>query len=512
MGLSRGGRAIAWIEKFCRIPEGAKVGKPVKLEKWQKEIIRSIYDTPTRMAIVSFGRKNGKTALAAFLCLLHLCGPEARPNSQLYSAARSRKQAAVLFELCAKCVRMSQDLKAFITIRDTAKELLCQDLGTIYHALSAEASTAHGLSPVFTVHDELGQVRGPKDSLYEALDTGSAAHDNPLSIIISTQAPTDDDLLSRLIDDAASGADAKNKLFLFTADPDADPFSVDTIKQANPAFGQFQNTEETVRQAEKAKRMPSEEPGYRNLILNQRVNTNSPFIARTVWDANAGMPGLDFAGRTVWGGLDLAQRRDTTALVWVAEGERLDVLPNFWLPENGLADRAHSDRVPYDVWAKDGHLRTSEGATVDYMDIAQEVVSMMQIADVRGIGYDPYLSDALWPLLEQLGVDVEQREALFHKFPQNYAGMSTAIGAMEAALYEDKLAHGGHPVLTNHAANAVAVRGSVTDQILLKKPSDTARIDGVVALSMALGLRDRMIDEMPQSTPWDDDPDYRLAG
>lgn len=124
---------------------------------------------------------------------------------------------------------------------------------------------------------------------------------------------------------------------------------------------------------------------------------------------------------------------------------------------------------------------------------------MVRRADVRGIGFDPYLSDALWPLLEQCGMDTEERDALFHKFPQNYAGMSTAIGSLEAVLYEDSLAHGGHPVLTNHAANAVAIRGSVTDQILLKKPSDTARIDGVVALAMAIGLRDSMIDTV--STP-----------
>ena len=77
----------AWIERYCRVPEGRQVGKPVKLLPWQKEDIRRIYDNPagTRRAILSFGRKNGKTALAALLLLLHLCGPEARviPNSVL---------------------------------------------------------------------------------------------------------------------------------------------------------------------------------------------------------------------------------------------------------------------------------------------------------------------------------------------------------------------------------------------------------------------------------------------
>ena len=163
---TRGDRNIAWIEATCRVPEGAHVGQPIVLREWQRDIIRGIYDSPTRRAIVSFGRKNGKTSISAFLLLLHLCGPEARANSQLFSAAQSRDQAAILFSLAAKIVRMSPDLNAVVAVRDTAKQLYCQELGTLYRALSAEASTAYGLSPVFTVHDELGQVKGPRSELY----------------------------------------------------------------------------------------------------------------------------------------------------------------------------------------------------------------------------------------------------------------------------------------------------------------------------------------------------------
>ena len=143
------------------------------------------------------GRKNAKTSECAFILLLHLCGPEHRINSQMFSCAQSRDQAAVLFSWrqrsCA-CRRTSASDK----IRDTAKELLCPALGTSYKALSAEVSTAYGLSPALTVFDELGQVRGPRSALYEALETATAAQADPLTIVISTQAPSDQDLLSRL--------------------------------------------------------------------------------------------------------------------------------------------------------------------------------------------------------------------------------------------------------------------------------------------------------------------------
>ena len=146
-------------------------------------------------------------------------------------------------------------LGGVVVIRDTAKQLFCPDLGTLYRALSADASTAYGLSPSFTVHDELGQVRGPRSELYEALETASAAQEAPLSIVISTQAPTDADLLSVLIDDALSGADPMQKCWLYTAPMELDPFSEEAIRAANPAFDAFMNQAEVLQQAQDAKRI-----------------------------------------------------------------------------------------------------------------------------------------------------------------------------------------------------------------------------------------------------------------
>ena len=97
-GKVTGADIIAFIEEVCFIPEGKYVGKKLELFEWQKAEIRSIYDNPhgTRRAIISMGRKNAKTTLAACLLLAHLCGPPARnrPNSRLYSAAQSRVRRA----------------------------------------------------------------------------------------------------------------------------------------------------------------------------------------------------------------------------------------------------------------------------------------------------------------------------------------------------------------------------------------------------------------------------------
>lgn len=462
------------------------VGQPVRLSAFQKKIIRGIYDSPTRRAIISFGRKNAKTTLSAFLLLLHLCGPEARANSQLYSAAQSREQAAILFSLAAKIVRMSPDLAQYVGIRDTAKQLHCQELGTLYRALSAEASTAYGLSPVFTVHDELGQVKGPRSELYEALETASAAQEAPLSIIISTQAPTDADLLSLLIDDALTKADPTQKVWLYTAPLDAEPFGDEAIRAANPAFDEFMNRAEVRQMAQDAKRIPSRESSYRNLVLNQRVEARSPFISRAIWGENAARPG-DWEGRDVYAGLDLSSVSDLTSLVLLsADGEGWDVHPQFWLPESGLADKARADRVPYDVWARDGLLMTTPGASIEYEFVAEYLRGIFDRCNVRALAFDRWGMKYLKPWLERAGF-TEDELARFIDFGQGFASMSPALREVESLLLARKFRHGAHPVLTMCAANAVTTTDPAGNRKLNKQKA-TGRIDGMVALTMAVGV------------------------
>lgn len=496
--LTRGESNARWIEEHCRVPEGKLVGQPVRLRPWQREVICGIYDSPTRRAIISFGRKNGKTALSAFLLLLHLCGPEAKVNSQLFSAAQSRDQAAVLYALAAKMVRLSPDLLAVVTIRETAKQLLCAELGTLYRALSADANTAYGLSPSFTVHDELGQVRGPRSELYEALETATGAQESPLSIIISTQAPTDADLLSVLIDDAKTGKDPRVKLFLYTADPTLDPFSVKAQKQANPALGDFLDAGDVKQQAEAARRMPSQEAGYLNLILNRRVSQTSPFIPRAVWEACAGAVDVSifYDGRRVYGGLDLSARNDLTALALVAQDDDKvwHALLEFWAPKAGIEDRSHRDRAPYDVWAKDGVITATPGASIDYGMVAARLGEVGADTGLQVLAFDRWRIDVLKAELTRLGVpfedanDDERGSGILRlkAFGQGFRDISPALDSLEAVMLNGKLRHGGNPCLTWNAANAITIKDPAGNRKLDKSKS-TGRIDGMVALAMALG-------------------------
>lgn len=456
---------------------------------FMRDDFRAIYDNPhgTRRAIISRGRKNAKTVEAALILLLHLCGPEARPNSQLNSAAQSRDQAAILFNLAAKMVRLNQSLNDVVQIRDTAKQLLCPQLGTLYRALSADATTAYGLSPALSVHDELGQCRGPRSELYEALETATAAQDQPLSVIISTQAPTDADLLSVLIDDAKAGHDPRTVLRLHTASDEIDTFSEEAIRAANPAFDLFMNKEEVLAMAADAKRMPSRQAEYENLILNRRVEASSPFVSRSLWQTCAA-PAMPLNGVAVYGGLDLSAVNDLTALVLIGRVDGIwQVHPTFWLPADGLREKAVKDRVPYDVWHDQGFLLAAPGKSVDYEYVAEYLRGVFDRYDVRKIGFDRWGFKHLRPWLLKAGFSEEQIDANFQEFGQGFQSMSPALRDLEGEILNGRLAHGNHPVLTMCAGNAVVQTDPAGNRKLAKHKS-AGRIDGMVALAMAMGV------------------------
>ncbi len=484
---TRAARVIAFIERHCMTPDGARVGTPMVLAKFQKDFLRDVYDNPagTRRAILSVSRKNGKTGLIAGLLLAHLVGPEAKQNSQIVSGAMSRDQAALVFNLAAKMVQLSPKLSSIVRIVPSGKRLIGLPLNTEYRALAADGKTAHGLSPVLAILDEIGQVRGPQSDFVDAITTSQGAHDAPLLIAISTQAASDADLLSVWLDDAQASADPRIVCQLHAAPEGCDLLDYEAWKAANPALGIFRSLDDLREQMTQAQRMPSMENSARNLLLNQRVSTESPFCSPDVWKSCASQvqPLYDAA---VFCGLDLSARTDLTALVIVGQIEGVwHVVPHFWTPEQGLIDRAKRDRVPYDLWHQQGFLHTTPGATVDYEFVAQEMAEILSEMNVEAIAYDRWRIDLLRKELDKIGADLPLME-----FGQGYRDMAPALDALEAELLNGRIAHGGHPVLTMCAANATVTKDP-TGARKLDKSRATGRIDGMQALAMAIGAASR---------------------
>ncbi|MCZ2089126.1 MAG: terminase large subunit, partial [Burkholderiales bacterium] len=441
--MSRADRIIAFIERHCLTPDGAQVGRPLRLAEFQRQFIREVYDNPagTRRAILSVARKNGKTGLIAGLLLAHLVGPEAKQNSQIVSGAMSRDQAALVFNLAAKMVQLSPKLSALVRVVPSGKRLLGLPLNTEYRALAADGRTAHGLSPALAILDEAGQVRGPQSDFVDAITTSQGAHADPLLLVISTQAATDADLLSTWIDDATASADKRIVCHLHAAPAGCDLLDAAAWRAANPALGAFRGLDDLRDQLTQAQRMPSMENTARNLLLNQRVSTESPFISPDVWRACGG-PVEPLHG-PVFAGLDLSARTDLTALVVVGQVDGAwHVAAHFWTPEQGLADRARRDRAPYDLWVRQGYMSTTPGATVDYEHVAVEMATILADLDVQAIAYDRWRIDLLRKELGKIGANLPLVE-----WGQGYKDMSPALDALEAELLNGRMRHGGHPAL-----------------------------------------------------------------
>jgi len=494
---TRGQKFIEFIEQYCRVREGQHVGEPLVLLPFQKDFTLEVYDNPvgTSRAYLSIARKNGKSALIAAIALAHLVGPEARQNSQIISGARSRDQAALVYKLAEKMIHFNSSLSKLIKLVPSSKMLIGLPMNVEFRAISAEAGTAHGLSPVVAILDEVGQVKGPYDAFVEAIETAQGAHEQPLLWAISTQAAKADDLFSRWLDDAKTSGDKRIVSHVYAAPDNCDLLDRKAWKLANPALGKFRSIQDIEDFAERAVRDPTSENTFRWLYLNQRVEAFNPFVSISLWNSCSKPPREFTKDLPVYGGLDLSEVKDLTALVLIGSvGGVWQVKPTFWLPGDGLGDKARKDRIPYDVWHKQGLLLTAPGKSVDYEYVANFLCGVFDQYNIQKLGFDRWNFRHLRPWLLKAGFTETMLAEKFMEFGQGFQSMSPALRDLESEILNGRLAHGGHPVLTMCAVHSV-VQSDPAGNRKLTKAKSLGRIDGMVALAMAMGVAKSVVVE-----------------
>ena len=500
------------------IPSGKGKGSPFILRDFQKWFIKDIYNPITKdlrriilRAILSMGRKGGKSMLIAALVLVHLVGPEATMNGEIYSAANEREQAAIVFRYTAQMVRADTELSSIIKIVDSTKSMVCYSNGSFYKAVSAEAGTKFGYNPTVVIYDELAQAKN--NDLYEAFDTSMGARiesgEDPLFVVISTQSKDPQHILSQLIRDGLSGKDPTTVCHLYTCpmpEKDEDDDCLTNESKwflANPALGDFRSLSEMRTFAAKAIRMPSFENTFRNLYLNQCVDEKSPLIPRAEWMGCIGNATI-IPGEEIYFGLDLSGKTDLTALIGVSNGEKDKVKSWFWKPNDTLKEHEDRDHVPYQLWTKQGFIKTTPGKSIQYSFIAQELAEISKIYTITGLAFDRYRIDDLRAAMDAIGLAsyIEKRDKdgnpiiepsggiRLVPFGQGYKDMTPAIEALEGSILDRHLVHGGEPVLTWNISNAMAISDAAGNR-KFAKDAVTFRIDGAVALAMSVGLKSR---------------------
>ena len=487
--MKRGDNVIKFVERYCVTPEGAHVGKPIKLAPFQKKFIKAIYDNEagTRRAILGIARKNGKSALIAGIMLAHICGPEAVQTSQIISGAMSRDQAALVFNLASKMIQLSPELSQVTRIVPSKKMIIGLARNVEYRALAAEGTTAHGLSPVLAIMDEVGQVKGPSSPFIEAILTSQGAHENPLQIFISTQASSDSDFLSVLIDDAERSGDPKTVCHVYRADEGCDLLDRAQWKKANPAMGIFRSEKDLEEQLTQAARLPSMEAASRNLLLNQRIALDALFLAPGPWKACNGPIDDDvFRNGTVAMGLDLSMRTDLTAAVLAAKDASgvVHIKPYVFAPAKGMEERAQRDRAPYMDWVRDGYMVAVPGSTVDYDYVAQWLRDELDDngIDVDFLAFDRWRVDLFRKACDDCGAFPST-----HWVPvgQGYKDFTPRLDSFEAKLLAEEIRHASHPLLNLSASNAIATMDPAGGR-KLDKSKASQRIDPLVAAVMAV--------------------------
>ena len=518
--LARAQRVIDFIERL-KITIGDDAGKPFKLRDWQKNFVIDVYSRvnalahrATRRAVLSIARKNGKTELAAALILVHLIGPEAELNGEIYSAANDRQQASIVFGAVKRMIEASPALKRHLKVTDSTKTINIvgsglKSAGSKFRALAADGKRQHGLNPSFIVYDELAQSKDRE--LLDALLTSQGARKEPLFLTISTQNNDPNHALSEMIDDGLKADDEAIVCHLYASDDECDLLDEEQWRKANPALGDFRSYDELKGMAQRAVRLPSEENAFRLLYLNQRVSLHSPLISQADWK-RCRIEDFEFAPHEpIYLGLDMSETTDLTALVAVSINDHSRVKAWFWKPEDLLEEHSKRDRQPYDLWAKQGEMEKAPGRLINPRLIARKVIDLANDYDVRGLAFD---RNRMGEVLRQF--DDEQAIAQDGEGPgirlvpwgQGFVGFAPAVNALEAAVIGGELKHDGNPILTNNMMNALTVMDPAGNR-KLDKAKSRFRIDGAVALAMALGLK--ALDRTPATpvSPWED-PNFDL--
>lgn len=478
--------------EFLPITKGRLAGEKMRLLPDQRRFVEEVYgtrrDAPVRIAVKSEARGNGKTGLLAGLALCHLLGPESEPRGEVFSAAIDRQQAGIMFHEMEAIIMAVPEFAWRCNVQRFHKKIeVLEDgpgKGSTYEALSADARRAHGLAPSLWVYDELAQAKDR--TLLDNLQTAMGKRKHSLGIIISTQAADDEHPLSQIIDDGLTGVDPGIVVHLTAAAADADPFDEAVIRSVNPAFDKFLSAADVFSEAERARRMPSFEPAFRNLRLNQRIQSfdRVGLCRPDVW-AKGDAPideRLFSSGRPVFGGLDLSARVDLTALVLAVEDdeERLHLKPYVFTPRDTLRDREERDRVPYDAWARNGYLIAVPGTAIDYDWIAQTLAEVTGTMNVVRVNFDRWRIEIMQQALSRLGYAVP-----LQPFGQGYQSMSPAIEAFEEFALPGRLIHGGHPVLRWCVGNTAIEMDAARNRKPTKAKS-WGRIDAAVAALMAV--------------------------
>ncbi|ALD74527.1 terminase large subunit [Trueperella pyogenes] len=502
--------AVAFIQAL-KHTKGRWAGKPFELLGWQEQIVRDLFGTVKpdgyrqfTTAYVEIPKKQGKSELAAAIALLLTCA-DGEERAEVYGCAADRQQASIVFEVAADMVRLCPPLARRVKILASQKRIVYTPTNSFYQVLSAEAYSKHGFNISGVVFDELHTQ--PNRALFDVMTKGSGdARTQPLYFLITTAGTNTASVCFEQHQKARDILDGKKNdptfyPVIYGAEPEDDWLDEDVWRKANPSLDITVPIDKVRAAAHSAQLNPAEENAFRQLRLNQWVKQSIRWMPMHLWDkGNAPIDLASLDGRVCYAGLDLASTTDITALVLVFpprdEAEPYVVVPHFWIPEDNIELRVGRDHVPYDQWEREGLLHTTEGNVVHYAAIEAFIEELGTRYDIREIAYDRWGAVQMSQNLDALGFTVVP-------FGQGFKDMSPPSKELMKLALEGRIQHGGNKVLAWMVDN-IHIRTDPAGNIKPDKQKSTEKIDGVVALIMALDRAIRNSNAAPAHSVYDE--------
>ena len=484
--------AVMFIESLSHT-KGTWAGKPFELIDWQEQIIRDLFGVlkpngyrQFNTAYIEIPKKQGKSELAAAVALLLLCG-DGEERAEVYGCAADRNQAKIVFDVAVDMVRFCPALSKRVKILKSQKKITYLPTNSSYQVLSADVANKHGFNTHGVIFDELHTQ--PNRKLFDVMLQGSGdARMQPLYFLITTAGNDTNSICYEVHQkaiDIAEGRKVDPTFYsvIYGAAEDEDWTDPEVWKKANPSLGITVGIDKVQAACESAQQNPGEENAFRQLRLNQWVKQSVRWMPMEKWDACAfPVSEDDLEGRICYGGLDLSSTTDITAFVLVFppldEDDKYYVLPYFWIPEETLDLRVRRDHVPYDLWERQGVLMTTEGNVVHYGFIEKFIERLGERFNIREIAFDRWGAVQMVQNLEGMGFTVVP-------FGQGFKDMSPPTKELMKLVLEERIAHGGHPVLRWMMDN-IYIRTDPAGNIKADKEKSTEKIDGAIATIMGL--------------------------
>ena len=494
----KAGKAIKFIEGFCRHHEGTLAPQKIKLELWQKALISVIFgimdsngDRQFREIVIVIGRKNGKTLLAAATSA-YCAFLDGEYGGRIYYAAPKLEQAGLCYDATFQMIAKEPNLSKRTKKRRT--DIYISESNTSLKPLAFSHKKSDGLNISLGICDEIASWVGEAGlKFYEVLKSSLGARRQPILLSISTAGYQNDGIYDELFRRSTAvllGSSKETRLapFLYVIDDVEKWNDINELRKSNPNLGVSVSVDYMLEEINIAEGSLSKRGEFITKYCNVKQNSSCAWLDYLTVEKSCGDAFSldDFSHCYCVCGIDLSQTTDLTSCCAVIEkaGE-LYVFSQFFMPSSRLETGAAEDGVPYDIFHQQGFLTISGENYVDYKDCYNWIINLMrkhQIIPLM-IGYDRYSAQYLVDDLNAAGL----------KTDDVYQGhnLSPVIREFEGLIKDGKIHIGNNNLLKSHLLNAALKQDLETQKVKMVKSGARTRIDGTAALLDAMCVRQK---------------------